>query len=494
MSLTLPLLLTAALGAAPDGLGNLDFRTGRLVGWQGHGFYLTTASGHGPSRSFGVCSSDSDQPGRTGLLHRTFVLPQGAGSIHFTASATPAGGRPDDRLDVYLEAARREIIPKLVRTAKGYERTGALLPPLNGRPREYVWPVAGRVGDTLRIVVVDRNADPGRHVFCSGFRIAPVDQFEAGEFSRHMNGLARTHSLAPMGPRYRSKHFLAVSNTAEAFTRMQLERCELLYDLFWSHFRAKGFRLQRPPTRLMVALFDAPEGMDAYIGQRMPAAIAGLYHPPSNRLVVYDYGRNRGLLFNKDAGQKFAGTLRTDLERQIVRDTIERCAGEMRADANVAALMHEAAHQMSFNTGMLNRAGDQALWLAEGLATYCEATEQGYWKGMGAPNPERLRLLAAALGGQLKVIPLRSLLESDAWLHGPGAGQRAAIGYAQSWALFRMLIKEQPRALKRYLELIYPRRTSEHRLADFVQVFGADVAKLEKRHHAYIKRVVEANR
>jgi hypothetical protein len=243
----------------------------------------------------------------------------------------------------------------------------------------------------------------------------------------------------------------------------------------------------------MVALFDAPEGMEAYLGQRLPPTIAGIYHPPSNRLVVYDYGHNRALQFNKEQGIKQAGKLRTDLERRIVVGSVERHADERRADANVATIMHEAAHQMSFNTGMLNRGGDQPLWLAEGLATYCEATEQGHWKGIGASNPERLRPLAAALRGQQKLLPLRSLVESDQWLRGPGGGKRVMIGYAQSWALFRMLMDEQPRAMTRYFELIYPRRTPDHRLADFTQVFGADLAKLERRHHDYIKRVVEAS-
>jgi hypothetical protein len=149
---------------------------------------------------------------------------------------------------------------------------------------------------------------------------------------------------------------------------------------------------------------------------------------------------------------------------------------------------------MSFNTGLLNRDGDQPLWLAEGLATYCEATEQGHWKGIGALNPDQLRSLAAGIRGELRLLPLRALLESDRWLRSRGGVRNAAVGYAQSWALFRMLMDEQPKALRRYCELIYPRQTAEQRLADFVQVFGADLAKLERRHRAYIKRVVEAGR
>ena len=48
--------------------------------------------------------------------------------------------------------------------------------------------------------------------------------------------------------------------------------------------------------------------------------------------------------------------------------------------------------------------------------------------------------------------------------------------------------------MRRYFELIHPRRTPDHRLADFVEVFGADLEKLERRHRAYIKRIAESAR
>src|SRR5437762_3444452 len=145
MHAALSLLFCAALPVAPASLDNLDFGTGQLTGWQGEGFYLTTGSRQGPGPSFGVCSSDGDRPGRTGLLHRTFVVPPGVGTLHCTAYATPGpAGRADTNLNIFLEAARREVLPKLVRTADGFERCACLLPTLNGRPREYVWQVADR--------------------------------------------------------------------------------------------------------------------------------------------------------------------------------------------------------------------------------------------------------------------------------------------------------------------------------------------------------------
>ena len=66
-------------------------------------------------------------------------------------------------------------------------------------------------------------------------------------------------------------------------------------------------------------------------------------------------------------------------------------------------------------------------------------------------------------------------------------------GYAQSWALFRMLMEERPAALRGYLELVRARRTPDHRLADFAECFGADLDRLELRHEQYMKEQVEAH-
>src|SRR5262249_29214791 len=162
--------------------------------------------------------------------------------------------------------------------------------------------------------------------------------------------------------------------------------CELLHQMFLNHFRVKGFRVKEPPVRLMIALFDSPDGFEAYLGVPMPEMVTGVYDPPSNRLVVYDFGRNRALVRDRKAGERFAQPLHWACAGQYVRGTLELRAGQLRADLNLSTIMHEAAHQLSFNTGLLNRHGDCPVWLAEGLATYCEATEQGSWQGIGAPN------------------------------------------------------------------------------------------------------------
>jgi hypothetical protein len=290
---------------------------------------------------------------------------------------------------------------------------------------------------------------------------------------------------------YETNHFLALSNAEQNFTESRLRNCEVLYVLFSDHFRRKGFPFRVSAVKLMVAIFDNQTGFEAYLGRKTSPLITGIYHPDSNRLVMYDYGQNKDYLAKKEKAESDVKRLRSQLDRQRYLDTVHRHAQEIRAVANIGTIMHEVAHQLSYNCGMLNRDGDVPLWLAEGLACYCEATTNSTWQGIGEPNPERLATLAPVLRSHGKLHGLRDLLASDAWLTGKNDSQAILLGYAQSWALFRMLIEEQPQALRAYLTLIHPRQTAERRLADFQQAFGSDLARLERRHTDYIQHLVD---
>jgi len=146
------------------------------------------------------------------------------------------------------------------------------------------------------------------------------------------------------------------------------------------------------------------------------------------------------------------------------------------------------AHQLSFNCGMLCRDADVPFWVAEGLATYCEATDNGAWQGIGEPNPERIMPLVGPVHGQGPFIKLHDLLNRDDWMRDT---KTALLAYAQSWALFKMLMEERPAQLRKYLEANYSRKTPDRRAADFATAFGVEVDRLELRYLEFIKEQVE---
>ncbi len=483
------LLLAATLPASPLP-ANLDFDTGRLTPWIGEGFYVTTGAACGPRLRCGVCSSDRGARGRTALLHRTFVVPPDAGAIVFTAAAVRPRGLPEGPpLEITLEAAESRLIERQVHTAKGWQPAPHLLPMLNGRPQEYLWPVEDLIGRQVRIVLHDGDDRPGCYLFCSGFRLLSANERNGRAFAAAMLDLERKHHLTPMA-RLESKHFLAIGNTADEFIEERLCNCETIYAVFAPHFRGKGFRLREPAAKLMVAIFDSQSGFEAYLGHAMRATTTGVYHTPSNRLVVYDYARNRSFVADRKKVAELAGQLLSSLDRQRFSGSFSRIAQTRRADANLGTIMHEVAHQLSFNNGLLNRQGDVPLWLAEGLACYCEATVNGSWQGIGEPNPSRSKTLAGPARGQGTFIPLHSLLSGDDWMLKAPNVEQVLLGYAQSWALFRMLMEQRPRTLRNYLTLLYDRRTPEPRLADWAQIFGTDLATFERRYQDYVRGLV----
>ncbi len=200
--------------------------------------------------------------------------------------------------------------------------------------------------------------------------------------------------------------------------------------------------------------------------------------------MIYDYRQNRQFLDHRRQAENQSRRLRIQLDRDQYLDTVERQAREFAADQNISLIMHEAAHQLSFNGGLLSRDGDAPFWVVEGLACYCESSENGHWLGLGKPNPDRRRALERARG---RLPPLQAIVSGDGW---KGSMQQTLLCYAQSWALFQMLMEERPLALRQYLKLIYSRATPDHRLTDFQQAFGA-IDAVEKKLQAYVEQIIQ---
>jgi hypothetical protein len=484
---TVVMSLMPAQASGPD---NLDFRNGSLAGWRGQGFYVTTANPRGPSTAMGVCSSDRGVLGREGTLRYTLLVPPAAVRLCCRAyAACAAGFDPDDRLDVLLLTEQSKVVPKQVKGANGWAPAELLLPRLNRQAREYRWELEGLQGQRVQILLRDEDNRPGCHVFCSGFRLESGGNFPEREFAAQMRRLEKDRGLPPMS-RFESRHFVAWSNAEPAFTRNQLRDCERIYHLFLEHFQRRGFALQPPAGKFMVAVFDSQTGFEAYLGQPMPTSITGVYSLSTNQLVVYDLSQNKGLVASREKAFKDSQAIHRNHDRLRYLETIHRAMTEWSKDGSLTTAMHETAHQLAFNCGLQNRFGDVPVWLCEGLACYCEATDRGGWQGIGEPNPGRVAVLASVLKRQGKLIPLRTLIVDDDWRQ---RTETALLGYSQSWALFRMLMQERPAALRTYLALTYPRRTPDHRLVDFGQAFGADLDRLEQRYFEYIQGLIKRN-
>jgi hypothetical protein len=398
-------------------------------------------------------------------------------------------------LDIRLETPAGIVVPKQVLLQGAWQPALYILGADKGRPREYQWDLSAYPGQTLRLTLLDEDPRPGCHLYCAGLCLDAATAEADLRFGQAMVRLSEQNHLTPMA-RFDTRHFLALSNADDEFSIAHLKSCERVYEPFLDHFRKRGFDVHPTDEKLMVAIFDSQAGFEAYIGRPMPGTVGGMYDRLTNRLVVYDFGSNRLFQGQKEAAWQEVGKVQVPFqERQNALNRINRQARDFRNDINVATVVHEVAHQLSFNSGLLSRQGDAPLWLVEGLACYCESTVHGTWTGIGEPNLERIQTLARAQStGDGTLFPVKDLIVSDTWIRSnKGLGQPGILGYAQSWALFRMLMEERPRALKAYLEQVKGRPTADHRLTDFGQAFGPDLKALEAQYLRYINTVVAMN-
>jgi hypothetical protein len=152
--------------------------------------------------------------------------------------------------------------------------------------------------------------------------------------------------------------------------------------------------------------------------------------------------------------------------------------------ANDATIIHEATHQMAFNTGVHNRFAPTPSWLAEGLGTMFEAP--GVWNWLEHPdrrdrvNRGRLAQFRAWQAHGRKKGDFVNLLGSDRQFQ---ANPQAA--YAESWAWVFFLTEVYPQKFAQYVRRVADRGDFEEyplakRLSDFTTVFGTDLKMLEK--------------
>lgn len=120
------------------------------------------------------------------------------------------------------------------------------------------------------------------------------------------------------------------------------DRFRVLLGGYNRYFQTRGWQLRSPDFPLCVTILPSKADFDRYcmlqLGRVMPN-LMGYYFPKSNRCVLFEVG---------------GGTSSTDwseTERTII---------------------HEAVHQLAYNTGVHERLADNPQWVVEGLATMFE--------------------------------------------------------------------------------------------------------------------------
>jgi hypothetical protein len=260
---------------------------------------------------------------------------------------------------------------------------------------------------------------------------------------------AREVGLANFRTR-KTEHYLVTGNATDEFRKKASEICEGVYRDYMDYFQKLDFPAKPPAHPLVVVALADPDSFAAFLGADQAQAVGGIYDLDTNWLIVFD---------NRQRAQ----------------------ANSLAAKANTLSLVHEATHQLTFNTGLLNRQGDIPACISEGLAMYVEVRGTTSRSTPGQKNVLRLNGISDGKRKGIPWIPVAKLLEDDAPLLGNEGPDVQQMAYAESWVLVYTLLKDpewRPR-FRAYLEAIRPRTAKDHRLDDARKTLG-DLERLDR--------------
>jgi hypothetical protein len=270
-------------------------------------------------------------------------------------------------------------------------------------------------------------------------------------------------------------------NTSAAYARWVGALYERLFDAFYTFWRSKGAELHEPDFPLAAIVFDTRQNYENYARAELgpsTSTIMGFYSLHTNLVTMYDLTGQEEM--------KFVG----DRNAQA---RISQLLSQPNAERNVATIVHEATHQLAFNSGLQQRFTDTPFWVSEGLAVYFETPDLDNskgWRNIGAVNRYNLinfrKYLRTRPPGALE-----RLLSDDKRFRDPAT---MADAYAEAWALNYYLIRTDGKTYARYLKLLSEQtplvmQEPAERRDQFLKVFGKSLEELEADFLKYMRSV-----
>lgn len=276
-----------------------------------------------------------------------------------------------------------------------------------------------------------------------------------------------------------TEHYVIAYDTSREFAEWASSLFEGLHRALVRYWGKQGLDLVEPEFPLPIVIHRNKAAYDAAArAEGVGVGAIGYYHLTTNLVRMYDL---TGAQEVRASGYRM---------RRGSRSEISKMLSLPGAQPLVATIVHEATHQVAFNTGVMQRMADLPLWLVEGMATYFEAPNAGSlrgWRGIGKVNQRRLATFRRNLR-QWNGATLLNLIASDKRLRDPRTGGAA---YADAWALNYYLIKRKGDEYVAYVKEMAERKpleapppdepeetTARRRVETFEKHFG-DVQELQ---------------
>ena len=285
------------------------------------------------------------------------------------------------------------------------------------------------------------------------------------------------HYLDMYGP------FIVVYTTSRAFANrygVLLEKVAKEYQLFWEKL---GVELTKPEFPL-VAIVLSSESRYRHYAKRDGVALSpkqcAYYHKLTNRIAMYDITEQQ--VFH-EGDQKRA----TSVDTQKLLSQPD----------NIRTVIHEAIHQVGYNTGMHPRHAPNPVWICEGLALLHEVPNTRNRDGWTPGTPERPPLNALRLthlrahSENFRLESIQKMIQDDTLFAKP---ETALENYALAWGLTYYLVKKQPKEFVTYLKLLQEKMPLSEdsdaiRIEDFESCFGKDWTKFNWDFVNFTKRL-----
>jgi hypothetical protein len=277
-----------------------------------------------------------------------------------------------------------------------------------------------------------------------------------GGFKSYTQGEIRGQLMREFGQAYEVSgvgHYLVVHPAGQK--DQWAPRFENLYRSFVQYYAARGWQLSEPRFPLIAVVFPRQSDFQRHAAKEgVPpnSGLLGYYSPVTNRILVYDVTAQSGLDWT----------------------------------VNAETIVHEAAHQAAFNTGVHSRFGVAPRWVVEGVGTMFEA--RGVWQSRTYPNQtDRVNrgLLSAyrryVASGRRPADAIARLVDSDRPFQAS-----PTTAYPEAWALSFFLVETMPKQYTAYLAKTaatpaFSAYRGPQRLKDFSDAFGSDLTMLDAR-------------
>lgn len=256
---------------------------------------------------------------------------------------------------------------------------------------------------------------------------------------------------------YRTKNYVIAHNTHDGYVRWVGGLFESLHRGFHAYFKNQGMALSEPRFPLVALVFADRQSFDQYATAELGDAggsVIGYYNLETNRMTTFNVPN---------------------------------------PERNIATIIHEATHQLAYNTGLQTRFADNPMWLSEGLAVFFESpnfANPSGWKQIGLVNKVNL----ARFRRYQQTRPqdsLVTLLSDDARFR---SGATAEDAYAEAWAMTYFLIRTKRKEYFQYMKELSDckplvQRDKRERLEIFQRIFDTDLPTLDRQFLLYMARV-----